>query len=299
MDIPTFIAADPIFWFTLVESIFTSHETTNVRDKFNAILLALPNHLRLEAKPFLSRLANITDDNTAEREVLYEELKKKIISITSLSEEHRLQELLHGVQIGTRSPSQFLNHLRNLQGDAGDRDSKYIRLIFLQNLPTDIRNIIVSQQKENLDDMATTADLLWQKPNGSIAKIFGEPSPSKASENSDVIQKITEIKSTYSNEIGELKQCITKLTQQMETMQIHFSRSIDSLRSEIGQLHEKHVYVGRQPANSQAVAAGGLPGSNTGNPNFNSWCYFHQHFGRAAFKCTQPCSFSRSSQGNW
>lgn len=299
MDIPTFIAADPIFWFTLVESIFTSHKTTNVRDKLNAILLALPNHLRLETKQFLSRLADIADDNTAEKKKLYEEVKKKIISITSIPEEQRLKELLHETQIGTRSPSQFLNHLRNLQGDAGDRNDKYIRWIFLQNLPTDIRNIIISQQKDNLDDMATTADLIWRKPNVNIANILSKPPFLEDSENSRLIQKITEVKSTYSNEIRELKQSIATLTKQMENMLVQFSGSIDSLKSEIAQLHEKPWHFGGQLSNSQAVAAGGLPGIKSGNLNFNSWCYFHQRFGNTAFKCTQPCTFNHSSQGNW
>lgn len=298
MDIPTFISADPSFWFTLVESIFASQKVTNVRDKFNAILLSLPNHLQLETKPFLTRLANITDDNAEGKRQLYEDLKKKIISITSIPEEQRLQELLHGAQIGTRTPSQFLNYLRNLQGDAGDRDNKFIRWIFLQNLPTDTRNIIISQQKENLDDMATTADLLWQRPNGNIANIFGQSSSSMASPERDLIHIISEAKSSHSNEIKELKLSISTLSKQMENMQTHFERSIESLKLDIGQLRQGQWHGGRQPSNSEARATG-LPGHGIGNTNFNSWCHFHQRFGNSAFKCTQPCNFNQSNQGNW
>lgn len=298
MDLPAFLSADPAFWFTLVESIFTSRKVTSVREKFNAILLALPSHLQLETKPFLSRFANLTDQNAAERGILYEDLKKKIISITSIPEEQRLQELLHGAHIGTKTPSQFLNYLRNLQGDAGDRDNKYIRWIFLQNLPIDIRNIIISQQRENLDEMANTADLLWQKPNGNIAHFLGESSVSVASQKSDLIQKITEAKSSNISEIRELRQSVATLTKQMGDMLTHFVASIDSLKLEINQLREKQCYVNNKAPNSTAMAAGGLPGNDTINPNFNAWCYFHQQFGRSAFKCSQPCNFNQSNQGN-
>lgn len=296
MDVPAFIVADPIFWFTLIESIFTSQKIINVRDKINAILLALPNHLQLETKPFLSKLTATAEENSDEKKKIYEDLKRRIITITSIPEEQRLQELLHSAHIGTRTPSQFLNYLRNLQGDAGDRDNKFIRLIFLQNLPTDIRNILIAQQKENLDDMAATADLLWQKPNGAISCTFGNDPVPVVSQNSDITQQISEIKSSYRNEVRELELSLADLSKKMDDMRINFQQSINALRCEVIQLREQQS--NRNPSAQLAVAAGKLPGENRGHPNFNSLCYFHEKFGNSAYRCVQPCNFNPNNQGN-
>lgn len=296
MDIPTFIPADPAFWFTLTESIFTSKKVINIRDKINAILLALPNHLKLETKPFFSQLAATADGDGEEEKKIYDNLKRRIITLTSVPEEQRLQELLHGASIGTRTPSQFLNYLRNLQGDAGTRDNKFIRLIFLQNLPTDIRNILIAQQKEDLDDMAATADLLWQKPSGNISCALRQAPVTLASRNSDIVQQRSEINSFSKSEVRELKMDFVSLSEQMKDMQVGFQRSIDALRCEIIQLRSQRG--SKNLSTQSAVAAGGLPGDNQSDPNLYALCYFHRKFGDSAFRCTQPCNFNLNNKGN-
>lgn len=296
MDIPCFISSDPTFWFSLVESIFESKNLTNFRDRFNAILLALPNHLQLEAKPFLSRFQQLTADDNDGKRLTYEELKKRIISITSVPEEQRLKELLDNVQIGTRTPSQFLNYLRNLQGDAGERDNKFLRSIFMRNLPTEIRNIIASHKYENLDDMATTADLIWQKPEPSITSVFDNQHLNSTKGNSEVfIQHILKMRTEHNEETKELRKALTDISKKLENLQSDFSHSINSLRTEIDYLKRSQKFV--SPAHNSPFNTGAAGSSSRGEVNSNGWCYFHQKFGRSAFKCSQPCSFSHQ-QGN-
>lgn len=227
MDIPTFSSADPAFWFTLVESIFESKNVTNPRDKINAVLLALPNHLQLEAKPILSKFQQLAVDDAVGKRQTYEELKQKIILLTTIPEEQRLQELLNNAQSGTRTPTQFLNYIRNLQGDAGGRNNKFLQTIFMRNLPTDIRNIIIAQQFGTLDHMAATADLIWKKPEAQVFNVFGEENTStQTTSGNPLIQHIAKMKTSQDEEIQELKLTIRQLSRQIEELHSEFSSSI-------------------------------------------------------------------------
>lgn len=298
MDIPSFISADTAFWFSLVESIFTSKKVTELRDKINAILLALPNHLQLEAKPILAKFEQLAADDAVGRRQVYEELKQRIIILTSIPEEQKLQELLDNAKIGTRTPTQFLNYIRNLQGDAGDRNNKFLRTIFIRNLPMDIRNIVISQRSDSLDDMAATADLIWKKPDAEVFNIFGEPDGQalQTSSKNSLIQQVVRWNTAKNEETQELKLAINKLSKQMDDMQSEFSRSIQSLRSEIDSIHNS---VGSQNFPRQNIQRNALATGRRMEPKVdsNTWCYFHQRFGNSAFRCSQPCSFS-NQQGN-
>lgn len=305
MELPSFINDDAAFWFSLVESIFKSKKVTNARDKFNSILLALPHHLQLETKPLLQRFSSVAEDDAAGKDLIYDSLKKKILDVTSVSEDQRLQELLDNAQIGTRTPSQFLNYLRNLQGDAGDTDSKYVRLIFLRNLPKDIKNIIVSQQKEKLDDMAQTADLLWERPGSNRSASQNQQasqigslealSPQVAVQE-ELIQQIVRLRSTQREENQDIKAAMVKFSEQLEKMQMDFDRTIRSMRSELDLMKSRTYDEVRRDRNFGRDAAVGLK-SNGQNPT--SWCYFHQRFGASAFKCSAPCTFPTASSGNY
>lgn len=298
MDIPCFISADTAFWFSLVESVFTSKKVTELRDKINAILLALPNHLQLEAKPFLAKFEQLTADDAVGRRQTYEELKQRIILLTSIPEEQKLQELLDSAKIGTRTPTQFMNYIRNLQGDAGDGNNKFLRTIFMRNLPTDIRNIVISQKFDNLDDMAATADLIWKKPDTEIFNVFRDPESQtqQASANNSLIQQIVKWNTSKNEETQELKLAMNKLSKQMDDLQAEFSRSIQSLRSEVDYIHNslRSQSLPRQNIHRNTLATGRRmePEIDT-----NTLCFFHQKFGNSAFRCSQPCSFS-NQQGN-
>lgn len=296
MDIPCFMSADPAFWFTLIESVFESKQVNNVRDKINAILLALPNHLQLEAKPILSKFQRLAADDAAGKLQAYDELKLRIITLTSIPEEQRLQELLDNAQIGTRTPTQFLNHIRNLQGDAGDRNNKFLRTIFVRELPTDVRNIIIAQKYDNLDDMAATADLIWKKPNSQIFCMFGEGNSASKElhDESALIQHIAKMKTSHDEETKEFRLAIAKLSKQLDDLQCEFSRTIGSLRSEMDGMHNtlRSHSLSQRDSQRSSMATGKWTQQDSG-----TWCYFHQKFGGAAFRCSQPCSFS-NKQGN-
>ena len=295
MDLPSFIREDSEFWFSLVENLFKSKKINNSTDKFNAILLVLPHHLQLEAKPFLKQLTS-TGDDAVGSETVYANFKKKIIELTSVTEDRRLQELLDEAHIGTRIPSQFLTYLRNLQGDAGDANSKILRLIFLRNLPNDIRNIIVSQGKNDLDEMAQTADLLWEKPNPGMADSVVRARPNLAvlqpTPDEALIQQIVKLKSSHKEESLVLQSELRKLSERLESIQSEFEHSIRTLRSELNSLKYQHHNEVSQHPPSLSKATGW-----TGDDPANPLCYYHKRFGSAAFKCSQPCTFV-TRQGN-
>lgn len=304
MDLPCFMPADPVFWFSLLESIFASKNVTNSRDKFNAVLVALPPHLQLEAKPYLQQLTQVPRDDEDRRKQIYDTLKEKIIEITTVPEDRKLQELLDNAQIGTRTPSQFLNYLRNLLGNAGDENSKILRVIFLRNLPVTIKNILIAQQHENLDGMAQVADLLWESSGSSSQPLdrFSQqypggvvPTPSASSREGSTPQPMSKITAEQMDEIKGLRDSIEKLTRQIELMKVEFSGSIQTIKSEIRDLRNAQVAHRQGVSVSRQSTAGGRSGGNQASV---SYCYFHKRFGSSAFKCESPCSFSGAEQGN-
>ncbi|KAH6931351.1 hypothetical protein HPB50_023916 [Hyalomma asiaticum] len=63
-------------------------------------------------------------------------LKQLLISRLTPSEPQRLQQLLHDTELGDRTPSQWLRHMRQLLHTADatttDADSRLLRELFLQ-----------------------------------------------------------------------------------------------------------------------------------------------------------------------
>jgi hypothetical protein len=104
----------------------------------------------------------------------YESLKKAIIQAFTDSEEKQLQNLLSGVKLGDRRPSQLLAEMSSLY--KGPKD-KIFEKLFLNHLPVNVRGILVSMtskdnKPQNIETIAQWAD--------SIMEQFTAPSTNNA-----------------------------------------------------------------------------------------------------------------------
>lgn len=79
-------------------------------------------------------------------------------SLTTLSEQRKLQ------QLGDRKPSQFLRHFQQLLGErASTIDSTFLREVFLQRLPSNVRMILASTPDTvSLENLAELADKIME-----------------------------------------------------------------------------------------------------------------------------------------
>ncbi|KAH6945447.1 hypothetical protein HPB50_008501 [Hyalomma asiaticum] len=105
----------------------------------------------------------------------YTTLKQLLISCLTPSEPQRLQQLLHHTELGDRTPSQLLRHMRQLLHTDGatttDADSRLLRELFLQRLPVNVRMILASAADKRLSDLAELADSVLAVAPPSVAAL--------------------------------------------------------------------------------------------------------------------------------
>ncbi|CAK9821235.1 hypothetical protein ANTRET_LOCUS1 [Anthophora retusa] len=80
----------------------------------------------------------------------------KFFYVMSQLDNRYAQELLEHEEIGDRTPSQFLRHLRNLAGTAVP--DEFLRTLWLNRLPTAMRAILATQTDTPLNKTAELAD---------------------------------------------------------------------------------------------------------------------------------------------
>ena len=102
-SLPHLWTNNPSVWFSYIESLFYSKGITNNLSRFHLVVAALPPDVIFDISDILT---SPPKDNA------YEYLKSEIIRRLSVSDERRLEQLLHSIHLGDRSPSQLLTHMR-------------------------------------------------------------------------------------------------------------------------------------------------------------------------------------------
>ncbi|CAH8441803.1 unnamed protein product, partial [Dicrocoelium dendriticum] len=131
-SLPSFDVSNPRVWFIQVESIFRFRKITSQSTMFSYVTAHLPTHVASEVIDILDPMP--TDSP-------YDILKAAILKRTTSSDESRLQQLLSGVELGDRTPSQLLRHMRSLVGSA-TLDDSILRQLWLKCLPANTTAIL-------------------------------------------------------------------------------------------------------------------------------------------------------------
>lgn len=164
--LPPFWTADPQLWFLQVESQFTARRITAEVTKYHHVVASLPPAIASEIRDLLVA-------PPAENE--YTTLKQLLISRLTPSEPQRLQQLLHDTELGDRTPSQLLRHMRQLLHTAGatttETDSRLLRELFLQRLPVNVRMVLASAADKRLSQLAELADSVLAVAPPSVAAL--------------------------------------------------------------------------------------------------------------------------------
>ena len=164
LKLPPFWPADPQIWFAQVEAQFTTRGITVQKTKFDYIVASLAPEFATEVRDLI--LSPPTDHP-------YDTLKEQLIKRTAASEQRRLQQLFNAEELGDRKPSQLLRRMQQLLGDkANTTDGAFMRELFLQRLPSNVRMVLASTPDAgSLDELAQLADKIAEVATPSISSV--------------------------------------------------------------------------------------------------------------------------------
>ena len=264
LKLPPFWPADPKVWFAQVEAQFTTRGITAQRTKFDYVISYLSPEFATEIRNLLLRPPEDTP---------YDTLKTELVKRTAASEQRKLQQFISGEELGDRKPTQLLRHMQQLLGDkVGNADvpsSSFLRKLFLQRLPSNVRMVLASTYTSmDLNKLAELADKVMDvaTPTGTVAHVSdAHPGPPHLAAGVSTPPEVKQLR----EEVARLMLLVESLTVRSRQRSRHSSRPR------------------RSPS---PVSPGPLQDSN-------SLCWYHRKFGDEAQNCRQPCACGLNLQG--
>lgn len=279
--LPHFTGENVSHWIKLCEYAFKTYNVTDVNHKVYLLFRALPSDMQLE-------LGSLLDSNDDDK---FSKLKERLVKLTAIPTQRRLEKLLGEAELGDRKPSAFLRHLRELAG-TDECDAKLLRSIFLSRLPRNISQILAPMSGESLDAIAESADKIYEfMPQHS----YNSNSRNYASTISDVsqlpfgISTLQETSRSFASCTKSIVDAISGLQNQISNMQTTLTTNITNLQASVNSLqsslNNRNRSFGRSSDRNKYAAK---------QTRDSQLCYYHNKFRDAATKCNMPCSW----QGN-
>ena len=195
----------------------------------------------------------------------YNELKEQLTKRTALSEQRKLQQLFTGEELGDHKPTQLLRRMQQLLGDRPGLDTSFVRELFLQQLPSNVRIILASTPDHTpLDKLAELADKVMEVAAPTVASLTTPPASSTDSP-SPLAAEVESLRAEVSR--------LERLVQQLPRSPRPYSRT--GRRS-------PHRSLTRSPTPSS------LPTTQ------DALCWFHRTFGDQARNCRSPCASNQA-----
>ena len=97
---------------------------------------------------------------------------------TAASEQLRLQQLLSTEELGDRKPTQLLRRMQQLLSGTtpGLPDGAFVRELFLQRLPSNVRMVLASARPDtSIDELAQMADKIVEVATPSVSAVTTTP----------------------------------------------------------------------------------------------------------------------------
>ena len=245
IKLPAFWPSDPQLWFAQVQAQFSTRGITNQKTMFDYVIASLSPEVAAEIRDLIL---------SPPAETPYDVLKEQLVRRTAASEQKRLQQLFSSEELGDRKPTQLLRRLQQLAGDTPGADGAFLRELFLQRLPANVRMVLASTRGDTpIDEIAQLADKIIEVAVPQISSVSARPN---------------------SSDIEDLRAEIASLKQQINILK-RASRRARSPHPRATSPHSRTTSPA--PPSSQSTA--------------DTVCWYHQTFGDSAHKCQPPCSY--------
>ncbi|XP_026462839.1 uncharacterized protein LOC113380617 [Ctenocephalides felis] len=254
VNLPHFYEQDPELWFALAESVFVHANVKDESSKFHTVVSKLDPRYASEVRNIILKPPK---DNP------YSALKKELLKRYGISDETKLRQLLEGQEMGDRTPSQFLRHLRSLAGSAVSKEM--LNLMWSSRLPTHVQALISIRENSDIDSNAKAADRIMELETASGATTMAIASTSAHDD-------------FYGNLASELRNMRAEISDLRK--QVEDRRDGSSLRRK---------RRSRTPASTRSGS----------EERVRTLCEYHRRFGRNAMRCRSPCDMrSENSVGH-
>ncbi|XP_054010832.1 uncharacterized protein LOC128893701 [Hylaeus anthracinus] len=143
VKLPTFWREDPRLWFAMLEREFAAYIIRSDAVKCTAVIRHLDNTI-------ITTVADII--SSPDTEDSYKKIKEALISRIASSKETQLRQLLTGVELDDRKPSDLLREMTLL---AGTRvTAGVLQTLWLQRPPKRIQEILAVVEDTELEKLA-------------------------------------------------------------------------------------------------------------------------------------------------
>ena len=179
LKLPTFWHKQPKLWFAQIESEFTVYRIRSEDIKYSSVI----RHLDEQALVAISEIV----ENPPEIDK-YNQLKKALINRFTDSEEKRLRQLLAGIELNDKKPTELLREIRQLSG--GSLADNILHSIWLQRLPYRVQATLAVVENVPLIKLAELADKIVERDTGLQVAEVNSQSSSKQQDFSDLERRI-------------------------------------------------------------------------------------------------------------
>jgi len=134
------------------------------RTKFDYVVASLAPEFTTEVRDLILQPPDATS---------YDRLKEQLIKCTDTLEQRRLQQLFNAEKLCDKKPTQLLRRMQQLLGEkATNTDAAFMREIFLQRLPPNVRMVLASTPDTgNIEDLAQLANKVVEVAVPAVASI--------------------------------------------------------------------------------------------------------------------------------
>lgn len=251
MRVPPFWPEKPAMWFAQIESQFHLNGIKQDGTKFWHVIAQLENRYATEVEDVIT--------NPPVNDTKYETIKRELVRRLSVSQQSKLKRLLEREELGDRTPSQFLRHLRSLADSTVQEE--FLRTLWLNQLPPMYEAILCAQSDLTLEKIADIADRLHETQAAS---------------------RITEIAAHRNvhhpaNHLDPTSSSLDLISEQVRQLSIR----LDELTRQNPMPGSRYRPKSRANSTNRSITA----------PAIDNVCWYHAKFKEAARRCRSPCSF--------
>ncbi|VDP05934.1 unnamed protein product [Schistosoma curassoni] len=189
VPLPVFNPRKAELWFARLESYFVANRITSQSTKFAYANSLLPDDVIEQVPDVIFK----PDPDSP-----YDCLKRKVIRVTSLTDQQTIGQLLANIELGDNAPSQLKRHMTNLLGNR-TVDKRPLYQLWLRRLPQNIQQILaIGDEDVDFDRLADIADRIYERTR---------------------THSVSHIQSSSTDEIAERRRTVNVLTKKIAQLQ--------------------------------------------------------------------------------